>query len=129
MPYFTWSVVEIGLIIMTGSVPSLRPLVATILPDFFKERNFTSLFDQEKRSAGTQFRTESSYARSTTGIFVTQEFHVEELEKQKDYAMSPLPHTPRSQIFFHGPRAVVTCERMPDDAAERKPLKEIGVAE
>ncbi|KAG8162365.1 hypothetical protein KVR01_008130 [Diaporthe batatas] len=77
--YYNWSVVETGFIIITGSVPSLRPLLATILPEFFKSTNFPSLFSSQRRSTWKAVNSSSS----TRGmITVTKDFEVTELRKE-----------------------------------------------
>lgn len=78
--YFNWSVVETGFIIITGSVPSLRPLLQTILPEFFKSNNFPSLFSSHRRSTWKPANSSSS----TRGmITVTKEYEVVEIKKQE----------------------------------------------
>lgn len=76
--YYNWSVVETGFIIITGSVPALRPLLQTILPEFFKSNNFPSLFSSPRRSTWKPVNSSSS----TKGmITVTKEYEVVELKK------------------------------------------------
>lgn len=102
-------------------MPSLRPLLATILPGFFKEHNFTTLFASEKRI--TMFSeshkltdADGSWAGSAnrgTGIgtiMITKEYQIEEAHKEPRPRASLAPFTPLSQRF--GPRAIVTCERV-----------------
>lgn len=48
MPYFNYSVAEAGLCIITGSVPALRPLLATILPNFVETYNLDNLMESAK---------------------------------------------------------------------------------
>lgn len=130
VPYFNWSCAEIGLIIMTASVPLLRPFLATILPDFFKEHNFTSLFAHEKRmtmvsseSSHKLVRADDYWTRSNTGrgtgtaggfgtIVITTEYQIEEAvqdSRPKTPGTRTPCFTPLAQKF--GPRAVVTCEK------------------
>ncbi|POS75882.1 hypothetical protein DHEL01_v205724 [Diaporthe helianthi] len=77
VPYYNWSVVETALIIITGSVPSLRPLLQTILPEFFKSNNFPSLF--------TSYRSTWKVANSSSStkgmITVTKDFEVAEVRR------------------------------------------------
>ncbi|KAK7701687.1 hypothetical protein SLS64_010135 [Diaporthe eres] len=78
--YYNWSVVETGFIIITGSVPALRPLLQTILPEFFKSNNFPSLFSSPRRSTWKPGNSSSS----TKGmITVTKEYEVVELKKSE----------------------------------------------
>lgn len=78
--YYNWSVVETGLIIITGSVPALRPLLQTILPEFFKSNNFPSLFSSPRRSTWKPVNSSSS----TKGmITVTKEYEVVEIKKSE----------------------------------------------
>ncbi|KAI3395079.1 hypothetical protein diail_1836 [Diaporthe ilicicola] len=79
VPYYNWSVVETGFIIITGSVPVLRPLLQTILPEFFKSNNFPSLFSSHRRSVWQP----ADSSTSTKGIItVTREYEVAELKKE-----------------------------------------------
>lgn len=48
MPYFNYSVAEAGLCIIMGSVPALRPLLATILPNFVETYNLDNLMESAK---------------------------------------------------------------------------------
>ncbi|KAL1870752.1 hypothetical protein Daus18300_005072 [Diaporthe australafricana] len=78
--YYNWSAVETGFIIITGSVPALRPLLQTILPEFFKSNNFPSLFSSPRRSVWKPADSSSS----TKGIItVTKEYEVVELKKSE----------------------------------------------
>lgn len=115
IPYFNWSIVEAGLIIITGSVPYLRPLMATILPDFFKSCNFSSLAisgKSENASAGSSM-VPSSYDIHGD-ITITKEFHLEETDVQYGHSFDPrLTGTPMTPLAPRsGPRMVVICEKV-----------------
>lgn len=114
IPYFNWSTVEAALIIITGSVPYLRPLMATILPDFFKSRNFTSLGGAGKAkeiSAGSSSAPSSSEAPGD--ITITKEFHLEETDVEYGGFDSRPPSTPMTPLAPRsGPRMVVICEKV-----------------
>lgn len=116
IPYFNWSIVEAGLIIITGSVPYLRPLMATILPEFFRSHNFTSLAISGKSknvSAGSSTALPSS--SDTHGdITITKEFHLEETDAlDGDGFDSRPPGTPMTPLAPRpGPRMLVSCEKV-----------------
>jgi hypothetical protein len=76
--YYNWSVVENGFIIITGSVPSLRPLLQTILPEFFKANNFPSLFSTHRRST---WQPDPSTSSTKGMITVTKEYEVVEMKR------------------------------------------------
>lgn len=83
---------------MTGSLPSLRPLLATILPDFFKSTHFTSGFASEKHTIKTQGT-----------ITITKELRIEETDKyHRIGSVSSIPTTPEFKNTLH---AIVTCEK------------------
>lgn len=48
MPYLNYSMAEAGLCIITGSIPALRPLLATILPNFVEQYNLDNLMVSAK---------------------------------------------------------------------------------
>lgn len=128
VPYFNWSIVEAALIIITGSVPFLRPLLATILPGFFKAHNFTSLFASRKsafnpREASTAesgfsvakpFSSAGLTCCSQGDVTITKEFRLEEVDgsSQDGYELRP-PGTPRTPLrpVMKGYHSVVTCEK------------------
>lgn len=114
VPYFNWSIVEAGLIIMTGSVPYLRPLMATILPDFFRSYNFSSLaFSGKSKDVSARFSTAPSLRDIHGDITITKEFHLEESDAQSDRGFdSRPPGTPMTPLApKSSPRMVVVSAK------------------
>lgn len=129
VPYFSWTTIETALIIITGSMPFLRPLLATILPNFFSAANFTSLFASSRaksrasRAPAGKTPDKSGLSDSTgsTGlsslskgdVTITTEFHLEENmgpgEGGFDARPPGTPTTPLAPRL--GFRAMVTCEK------------------
>lgn len=132
-PYLNWSVCEAALIIMTGCVPSLRPLLATVLPRFFRlpyYSRFSTLFSGKRGTmmapvssprphhmqSADSWRPESSSAESTKGlgvgtITITKEYHIEASHRQQRPGSiwpGTRPMTPSARF---APRAIVTCEK------------------
>lgn len=120
-------------------MPFLRPLLATILPNFFSAHNFTSLFanassksqrlgDAHEANAGKSNSTTDSTTRGTMSscskgdVTITTEFHLEEMGPGQHggahggadghgFDSRPLgtPTTPLAPRM--GFRATVTCEK------------------
>lgn len=104
-------------------MPSLRPLLATILPEFLREHNFSFLFASENKRA-TAMSTgnyklsdgDDSWRSLSKGtgvgtITITKEYQIEELRKERrSVRASHTVSTPLTPGF--GPRAIVTCERV-----------------
>lgn len=114
IPYFNWSIIEAGLIIITGSVPYLRPLMATILPDFFKSYNFPSLaFSAKSKDVSARFSTAPSFRDAHGDITIIKEFHLEEADAQSDRGFdSRPPGTPMTPLApKYSPRMVVVCAK------------------
>lgn len=136
MPYFDWSIIEAGLIIITGSMPFLRPLLATVLPSFFKARNFTSLFPSGKSGTGGEesgIGLPSLYASGASNgggsgsapgdVTITNEFHLMEAEGASPCGQgagggggfafdSRPPGTPSTPLApKYGFQRMVTCEK------------------
>lgn len=86
--------------------------MATILPDFFKSRNFASLSPSGKqKNSDAGFSTVPSSCGTRSDITITKEFRLEEADVVYGYdsitSSTPLtPVAPRS-----GPRMVVKCEK------------------
>lgn len=130
VPYLNWSCAEVGIIIIAGSVPSLRPLLATILPDFLRGHNMTSFFnagagsEHHKRGTSGTYKlsdvdeTWKSSNTSTSGtglgtITITKEYQIEQQPKPENttrHGRSQVYTSPLTPGF--APRAIVTCERV-----------------
>ncbi|KAJ4387515.1 hypothetical protein N0V93_008108 [Gnomoniopsis smithogilvyi] len=65
--YFNWSVAEAGLCIITGSIPALRPLLATILPRLFGQCNMDELVETVKDTVNRVATRSGSRSRSRAG--------------------------------------------------------------
>lgn len=138
-PYLNWSVCEAALIIMTGSVPSLRPLLATILPNLFRSSyytNISTLFASEKRAtmmrpggpppspgSPAYCRSESSSVVSPKdsganigmgAIVITKEYYIEASQRNHRPGTSwPSVRSMTPSTRF-APRAIVTCGKADD---------------
>lgn len=112
IPYFNWTIIEAALIIITGSVPYLRPLMATILPEFFKTYNFSTLaFSGRSKGVSARLSTAPSLLDTHGDITITKEFHLEESDAQSDRGFdSRPPGTPMTPLAPRSsPRTVVVC--------------------
>lgn len=130
---------EAALIIITGSVPSLRPLLATILPNLFRSSyytNISTLFASEKRATmmrpdGPPYtsgppggcRPESSSMDSLKGagadigmgaIVITKEYYIEASQRPQRPASSWPSGRPMTPSAKFAPRAIVTCKKAED---------------
>lgn len=65
--YFNWSVAEAGLCIITGSIPALRPLLATILPRSFGSYNMDDFVETVKDTVNRVATRPGSRSRSRAG--------------------------------------------------------------
>lgn len=88
--------------------------MATILPEFFKSYNFSSLaFSGKSKNISARFSSAPSLRDAHGDITITKEFHLEESDAQSDRGFdSRPPGTPMTPLApKSSPRMVIVCAK------------------